>query len=463
MFNNDWYTFINVIEILPFEQFLWWLGMAIVILKGRPEWALAFNFCTIYWTRNFFLIPGVAQTWLLMGTLALSTLVYMIRDRKIVLTPQLLRNTDYGWLPKPDRWIIPWMVCWWIWFVVLMSNFDVPDSDYLQDMTIYYTIMTMPSVLLISWDIKRIKQFALAFVICALIGCYYALRVIEVPIDYLIQNPGLSDTRILRLNIADYFVFARFCVIGLIFCLAFVISLTNLPLGLLSLAGAGILAHFVLLAGARQAMSGAVICATLFIIWALRRGGALTTRALAVGVAVVFLGISIFQIAPHLVIRENEDGVGESFNIVGDRGTYWQQGFEIFLNSPVYGSGFETHVISHNLFVGALSDQGIVGAIFLLGYLVFALRRVWFAWFASGPIELAVMRMALANVFVFTIVHSMASGHSAKMPHLYWPIAMLWALESSYGGARERKRAEIPVPTAFVRPAVAAAPRASEQ
>lgn len=454
---------IHVIDVPPLESWLWLIACALIIIRGRPEIALAINFCTIYWTRNMFLIPGatIAQTWIFMITLALSTLVYMIRDRKIVLTPQYLLSRDQNWLPKTDRWIIVWMLCWWAWIITLLFYFTIRDRDNLVEPTLYYTIYTMPSVLLISWNIDRIKSFALWYIILSLIGVYYALRTIGITIEYLIQDPGLEG--IIRLNLLNYQIFARFCVIALIFCLAFFISMRRPVIGLLSLIGSSLMAHSILLAGARQSMSGAVICAALFVIWALRRGGALTSRALIIAGLVIFLGISIYQIAPHLVIREYEDDVSESFNLVEDRGSYWQRGFEIFRGSPVYGSGFVEHEISHNLFVGTLSDQGIVGFVFLIGFLIFASKRFWIAWMSPADTDLATFRMALAAIFIYTIIHSQAAGNSAKLPHLYWPIAMLWTLESSYGVAKARQNQTIPVPTAFVRPTVAATNRALEQ
>lgn len=448
-------NFINVIDLSIVESALWLLACAVIIWRGRPEIALAINFSTIYWTRNMFFIPGVqiAQTWFFMGTLALATAVYMIRDRKIDLTPRGLLTTDNGWLPKHDRWIVFWMIGWWGWMLLLMDQFPVRELDSLFEPTVHYTILTMPTVLLIAGDVKRVRSFALAYIICSIIGVYYALRVIEIPLGYLLQDPGLEG--VLRLNLVAYPVFSRFLVIALIFCLAYFISMRRPMAAAVSLLGVALMAHAILLAGARQSMSGALICAALFLIWALRRGGALVSRALAIGALVVFLGLSIYQVAPHLVVRDDEANVEESFNLVGDRGIYWEQGFAIFRDSPVYGSGFVEHKISHNLFVGTLADQGVVGFGFLIGFLIFALRRVWIAWFSPADTELAVFRMALAAIFFYTLIHSQAAGNSAKLPHLYWPIAMLWALEGAYGFVPRRAASPAPLPAPALRNAPA--------
>ncbi|MGB9738147.1 O-antigen ligase family protein, partial [Chloroflexus sp.] len=184
------------------------------------------------------------------------------------------------------------------------------------------------------------------------------------------------------------------------------------------------------LTGARQSLSGSGVAAALIFGWSLTRTGKKSWRVPFSIAIIVLVVMMIYQVAPHLVVREGESGLEESFNIFEDRGGLWQIGLNYFFASPVWGWGFEYKLWSHNIFIGTLADQGLVGMTFLIGYLIWALRRLPAIWVQIPTDDRGVWRITFFAIFVFALVHGQASGNTMVTAHLHWSLWAVWALST---------------------------------
>lgn len=190
------------------------------IWRGRPELALGLYLSAWLWTR-LILFAGVSQTWVFLAAVALSTLVYMHRERSIVLIPTSKRFGNFGWVPESHRWIIGWMLLSWFWSFALLYLFDARSKIQIYRPMLLIIIAVIPVIMLFASDLKRVKGFAASFIFWSAWGGYMALRVLDIPLSYLLSDPGLSDIGILRLGLVNYHFFSHFCALALLLCIPF--------------------------------------------------------------------------------------------------------------------------------------------------------------------------------------------------------------------------------------------------
>jgi O-antigen ligase len=310
-------------------------------------------------------------------------------------------------------------------------------------------ILPTPLMLLIASDLERVRKFALAYVATSAIGCWYALQLYGIGFEYLLIDPTLKDVGLIRLGLRNYHFFSHFCAISAILSIALYVEARSRLKQLLLIGLAAWFAYFLLLAGARQSMSGTAIVALLFLAWMVMRGGLqMSMRGVVLGVLLAAIVLWLYQTSPDLIIRSDETNLNESFNI-SEREQYWEVGWNYFLSSPIWGLGFEQTVWSHNLFIGTLSDQGLIGFVFFIGFLGFILKRIPDVWIQSEHDERAPWRMAFLGIFLFALIHGQASGNTSLTAHLYWSCAGLWWLVQ---GVRSHASEQSLVGTAAMQP-----------
>jgi O-antigen ligase len=401
--------------------------MGISIVRARPEWLLGLYLSISLWTRTVMVGP-VSATWVVLAALLIASWQYMHRERRFIFTPEHLRDRDLGWTPKDGRGIVIWMLVWWGWMLFVLFQFHASSKVGVLRPLLLNIILPTPLMLLIASDLDRVRRFALAYVATSAIGCWYALQIYGIGFEYLLTDPTLDNSGLIRLGISNYHFFSHFCAISAILSIALYIEARSWIKQVLFVVLAAWFAYFLLLAGARQSMSGAAIAALLFLAWMVLRGGLrMSMRGVVLGALLLIVVLWLYQISPDLIIRSDEASLNESFNIA-ERGKYWEAGWNFFLSSPIWGLGFEQTVWSHNLFIGTLSDQGLIGFIFFIGFLVFVLKRIPDVWIHSDHDERAPWRMAFLAIFLFAMIHGQASGNTSLTAHLYWSCAGLWWL-----------------------------------
>ncbi|MEF3274186.1 MAG: O-antigen ligase family protein [Chloroflexus sp.] len=422
-----------------------WLGLVSLyaIWRGRPEIPLAIYLSVSLWTRTV-LVGSVAATWPLLAVIVLALIRYLHVTRPWSLLPHRLDLTTRQLFPANDAWIVPWMVLWWAWAICVLLQFNLRDKmSILRPLLLYIIIGSLVAFMAIR-DASAARRFAITYLLTSTYGLYAALRFIQVPLEYLLSDPGLSSLPYRNLGIREYNHFSHHLSIAFILGLGLFLQVRQwwsmgFFLALTLWCGYGIF-----LTGARQSLSGAGVAAALIFVWVLSREGKKPWR---VPLAIAVIGLTIvalYQIAPHLVVRADESGLGDSFNIFEDRGGLWLIGWNYFLASPVWGWGFEYKLWSHNLFIGTLADQGLVGMVFFLGYLVWALRRLPYVWTQTPTDDRALWRAVFFAIFVFALVHGQASGNTMSTAHLHWSLWVVWAL--GYGVIVAVTRQPLPAP-----------------
>ena len=119
-----------------------------------------------------------------------------------------------------------------------------------------------------------------------------------------------------------------------------------------------------------QMLIAFLISSTVFFLWSLlklskRKFFFLFLICTAMLAAVLLCGLDLKMLVRTDPFYSSE-GVSNVFNV---RSSLWALGLQEFIASPIWGNGFQVN--AHNLFVGTLAAQGVIGLIFLIGFLLF--------------------------------------------------------------------------------------------
>ncbi|NTU78072.1 MAG: O-antigen ligase family protein [Chloroflexales bacterium] len=407
--------FISEIPLSLFEQILIALLLMFFALTGRLPWVLGFQLSTTLWTRTFFLgpIPNVYPTVI---ALAVAAGMDWHLRRRFPVPPPLYRGA------------IIWFGLWWLWMVLLLVIFDPEGARSWMIQLFIYMIFPVTLISQYDWTVQRIREFAVSYVLVTLYGGWKALALLGIDLSYLISDPTLSKTSILRLELINYHWFSYCFALALLLTIGLLIQTRRRPLvSLLLAANAVICVYFLFMAGSRQAMNGAIIVSAMMCLWALFSGKGPRGVILAVAATVTSVFMWIYTVAPHLLLRDDADA-SSLFDIFSDRGQYWRIGWNNFLSSPVWGTGWVWAVYTHNLFISVLTDQGVVGMFFFIGVLVFIMWQLKGVLRGVGSTEIAAFRITFFGIVLFTMIHSMASGNSLSIWYFFWAGAFLWVL-----------------------------------
>lgn len=426
----------------PLELAVLGLICLYAVWRGRPEIPLAIYLSVALWTRTVFVGPSAA-TWPLLAVTILALIRYLHVVQSWSLLPKRLDLTTRQLFPRSDAWIVPWMALWWAWALCVLFQFELRDKMSIMRPLLLFIIIASLVAFIAIRDAAAARRFAIAYLLTGSYGLYVALRFIEVPLSYLLSDPGLSSLPYRNLGIAYYNLFSHHLSIAFLLGIGLFLQARRLWSMTFFIVLALWCGYGVFLTGARQSLSGSGVAAALIFAWALSRTGKKPWRAPLAIAAIVIVVVALYQVAPHLVVREGESGLEESFNVFEDRGGLWAIGWNYFLASPVWGWGFEYKLWSHNLIVGTLADQGLVGMLFFIGYLVWAGRRLPVVWAQTPDDDRSVWRVTFFALFVFALIHGQASGNTMSTAHLHWPLWAVWALSNGVMVATTRQ----PFPT----------------
>lgn len=407
--------FVDQINLDPLPVLIAALVWIYCVKNGKPLILLGVFLSMALWTRTVLIGPFV-HTWFWLAGVLGGMLVYLHQNR---LFPKL---------PTRDRWIVVWIALWWIWIILLIALYDGIDKRAFLRQMLLYVVLPLPVIIVAFRDLGSLRGFALGFMLTSLLGGWYAMAVIGVTTSDLISDPLLRNLNIRQLGLASYHYFARGYAISLFFAVTFFLESRRL----LARAGLAIAAalciYLIFMSGSRQSLNSALLGLGIYCVWALaRRQAPRLQMSLLTGAAVV-LGVWIYLTAPSLIVRDGESGILDSLDLISDRGGLWALGWLNFLSSPLWGTGFRFSVITHNILIGTLADQGVVGMVFFISLIIFALRRGAEAWRSDGSTPSSTWGIALMCILVFAISHSMASGTVISVPYLYWPAAFLWVM-----------------------------------
>jgi O-antigen ligase len=283
---------------------------------------------------------------------------------------------------------------------------------------------------LFAHDLQQIKRFAAAYLITTIVGCVVAVVVLDLSAQFVVENPTLTGTGIIRLGMQNYHWFAYALSYSMIFVIAFASRSQQWLMRLLLLFCIGYLAYFLLLAGSRQAIVGMVLSIMILLIILVRRHPSLMPAAALTIIIVTIIAIVIYQMDPYILTRSSSDDLLQAFDIYNNRGELWHQGIDAFLRWPLWGDAYQEQNWAHNLFISVLADQGVIGAIFMVGFLVFFVKLAS-STLHSGDITNWPWPCVAMCIVLFDIVHGQASGTVLSSWAMYWGTLILWFQQGS--------------------------------
>lgn len=421
-------NFQNTIYLTGLEVFGFLAVCLLIVYFARPEIALGIYLSMGDWTRTVQIGP-IAHTWVLVGTILLATFVMLIRNR------------DAGFsIPNRNRWILFLLALWWSWMTLLFflyKDLFIPQqwSNLWQIVTLY-VLFPLPFILLLPRSLDRVQWFAFAYIAFAILEGWFALQVINIPVSFIAKDPTLISFGVLRLNVVNYHWFAYPFAISLIFVLVLFFQTNNLLWRIICLLVGIYCVYFLVLAGSRQTIVGVLAAMIVFGLWMMKSRGNLRIWLMIVLSIFLYVSIWLVQVAPSLLRLNGPQGqlsLDISFlkEIIQDRSAItWEQGLRIIPDSPIWGFGFSLQNISHNLFIGTLVDQGIVGLIFLICFLIFWGLEAKFVWEATRVTVDNLWRVAMVLVMVFVLIQSQFSGNPIAEWAMWWSTVFLWQLNA---------------------------------
>jgi O-antigen ligase len=393
-----------------------------VIIFTRPEFGLYAMFCT-FEAQN-------SPLWSHLGSLGavandsigvVTLCAFILRSRADSVSDEL----DGA----PRMKIVAFGACclYFGWFILSTVWSTAPTSDIFNEYRVAAeAVLTFGLAMLMLRDRSMIERAAL---------CYAAVAV-ALGIDSIVAYRSASNIySAYRAGFVDAGVSPN----GLAIDIALSIPLLAIGLRRYSpvirwagVAGGTMISSFALVVlasrGAILGLALGVLLAIAFTRGVTKRGGAILAIAIAIGVYFVLSNSGAIPLyaQKRLNFQFSQAKGGGSIGTLNSRLPIWQAGLQQFQDNPIAGTGlfsFETNIqqltslnleSSHNDFVAALADGGIVGGVALL-ILLLSISRLAFL---GGPRPELVIIAAV-------ILASMWDG-SVVWTHDFWAMISLF-------------------------------------
>jgi O-antigen ligase len=389
-------------------------GIAFIVYYGRVEMAAGIYLATQRWAYSVTVGPTV-WLWVWAFALIASGVVFYLR--------QAFRTRALGRKIYPiDIWTAIWLV--WM-FLLWWFNPSVYATQLIKNILVY-NVLSFIAIWLFGSDLSRVKVFALVFVGATLVSGIVALSI--QPGESIAYQIQLSTFRLRGLDLLNYTAFSVSFALAIIFLLTIASRTSKLRSLLPTLAAIAFCVFCLILTGARQSILGLFVAALLLGGWVLwRRKASVLTSMIALA-SLLVISILIYN---QSALWSRWTGPEAGWETFGGRIPIWQEAWQVFLRSPIWGSGvdyFSADYGAHNLWLDALAGQGLVGFVLLNGFLVIVLRSARGTWVGIGGKELASWRMGAFCILVYVLVQSVPAGQIAGMPHLFWGSALVCQL-----------------------------------
>jgi len=389
-----------------------------IIYKGRLEWGIGIYLSMGMVGEGTILVFSIAQFYVLIATILGASFSYFLNKKRGKI------------LPKHDQWIVLWVILWWAYELVLLIFGGSPYRSILLMSLIPRIIVPIPIILLFANNLKKIRGFALAYILTTILsGLKIYFFIYGISLSDFFSDPSLRSLGIFFYTGKNYHWFSYPFAISIIFLFSLLAERKTKHIKAFLIFCTILCAYFILIAGSRQTIFGLLVVLIIQLQWILKH----EKRNLAYKVVFYFLvflfigyGIYAFSYVADLIIRQNESGLGDALNIVNSRGTAWSDGIQAFLQNPLFGTAFNMYG-SHNLFIGTLAEQGIIGFVFLIVYLIFISKQS--VGLLQNRNKFILWRIAFLSIIIFGLIHSMASGSAVSVWHLYWPVPFMWHLK----------------------------------
>ncbi|HAF96501.1 MAG: hypothetical protein A2X34_01305 [Elusimicrobia bacterium GWC2_51_8] len=406
------------------------LGVAILCLllvfKGRPEISTGIYLAGMSWCV-ILKIGNIAQTWIFLATMFAAAFVFYLKEARFRL-------------PKRDRWIIPWLLLWWIWTLTLLF-FSIPDNTTLIRAFILSTVLPIPVVLLYSQSLERVGSFSLAYVLTTVLGGFVVLQYIAANYSNLIINPLTGAYGMGRLPIRNYHTFAYVYGVSIIMLIALFQQSRHLITRIFYACAMVYCLYFLYFSNSRQTLLATFIACILFLYWLFRCNSATSNRLRHLTKGKVWLlsaigGFTLWFVYaknPVIVLR-NFATATEAASSIGEESRFvrWSTTVQTILDSNFLGTAYEAGNV-HNFFLSVLANEGIIGFLLMSVFFVFSFRQMKNVWSVKEISEVTIWRMAFCCIFLSTFIHAQFSGDNLCAPELFWSVVFLWYSKQDTG------------------------------
>jgi len=246
---------------------------------------------------------------------------------------------------------------------------------------------------------------------------------------------------------------AREAATGLIVAAFMLLSRRPIPLRLLALAGAPVIAVAFVASGSRGPVIGLVVGLLVLLGLTLREAGT-RSRVLLVAIGGIVAAILVTQLVPGQDITRSFSFLFGSSGGLSSNGRFalWRQAWDAFLAHPILGIGTggfgqidPVELYPHNLVLEAASELGLVGLVIVVGFVVFGVITLF--RIRKGANSLDRMHAALAAaLFAAGFMNSLISSDFAGNSALWLAAGLglgIWVRSS----AREPEPEPVEVPT----------------
>jgi hypothetical protein len=407
-------------------------ALGYLVLLGKVEILLAIHLVLNQWTRTVF-FWGVPHVYVLVSAVIGSCCVAVFLGSRP--RHQLVSN----------RWIVPWSLAWALWFGLVWWAFG--NEGYEGRLALINVALVVPVLWVSVRRGGQIRQFAVTYVGASLIGGVLAVNTALAgrPPGVLLSDPFLGAPGVFRNLSYNYHFFAAPFMVSLVFAWALARDAQKGAIRWCWAAAGAACAYILILTNSLQHLVGA-FAALVFMASRVKTSGGALSRKLQGwiwGGTVALLVFASLEVAPDVVFRKvsGEDTLAAvaSFDV---RTQIWADSWKAFLSSPVFGVGLDFD--AHNLFLGTLVNQGVVGLVFLIGWIWFVIRLIRHTKIFGWNEESRLWQESLLLIGCLALIVGQISGDVSGLWYLFWAPTMAWCLQGpSQGVSVHRPREAI--------------------
>lgn len=413
-----------VVQLNPLATVIVLFFCLFLILRRLPEIATGIYLVIPIWIYTY-KISNIAQTWILLATMFGAALLSFNKNKVI-------------YLPKNDLWIIPWVLFWWLWSILLLYYSGTTENFNLIKTFLAGTIFPLPIIMLFSRKTISIELFSISYILTTMIGGFILLGHIGYNYQILIINPLSGNYGVGRLPIYNYHSFAYPYGISIIMLVALFHLSKNHIVRITCGCSVVYCFYFLYFSGSRQTILATFIVCIIFLAWLIIRFkedntsySFVKTRISLFIALIVFLLYYFFESSPITIFKgTHATKLSGIQNIIESESRWetWSFAIQKILDSYFMGTAYEAGN-THNFFLSVLANEGIVGFILMMGFFIFFFKQVRNIWFVKLIDGVSIWRMAFFCIFLSTIIHSQFSGDNVSAPELFWSVVYLWYLK----------------------------------
>lgn len=388
-------------------------SMAFLVSYGRIDAVMGVFGAAMFWAYAVD-VGNLVLLWWIVGVLIMSAGMRVLRESS--------HGKRYGIFDRRNLGILAWVTFWTLWIFLIFFLFQSEYADRLMRNILVFNVLSFGIVLFFITDLKNVRAMAYSFVATSLVSGVISLWFLPMPVDALLQDPEFRFRGLTGINYLSFGVPFALSVL-----LAFVIfgASKRYLEKLIAVVAMVLSVYFLVLTGARQSILGVGIALGFVLLWMLKeRQSPRWAGILLIGI----VGVVTYYMYRTTALGSRWTLVGEAYEIRVD---FWMDAWELFLQSPIWGNGLDyagPFGTAHNLLLDTMAGQGLVGLIFLLGFLIFPLFILREMWNREGAPELKVWQIGGFGALVYILVHTAFSGAVAGVPHLFWVIALIWRM-----------------------------------